>query len=294
MLRAGCLEAEMWRMSEVVRLDGQGPRSALNIGGSLEAEISKDWVDAVRGLADTYTEAVGGLGRWREDAMHSWQVAAWAGDKRVELGLVRGKPESGSMKMLRLIRTEGAETTQVRRTLRGRGTVKGTVAAVIWRHDLDDDSEMTRVPTEDLWPVEWMRTEGPSRIGDREIGRTVCYVLDDIPEGLAQDLMHAQREGGDNTHRHEWMRKEGFRPGTEADRAGMREQTMAASESRPNWDKRTIQALLGEGKMGMAGSFRYEEAYLSCEEDGLAPESWPGLDMFSDGGADKAGTDQAT
>jgi hypothetical protein len=298
MLRAGCMEAEMWRISEVTKLNGLETREALRIGGSMESVVSKDWADAARGLADNYIRAMcdiglEGLGRWERDKIHSWQVGAWAGRERTELGLIRGEVVDGRIKVLRLTRAEGVEATEVRKTLRGRGRVRGTIAAAVWRHELDDNTETVWVSEEELWPVEWIRTEGPKSIEGEETGRTVWYVLDDIPEGLAQDLAQNQSESGCDKYRHEWMQKEGFVPGTETDREGMRDILKEADGGEGGWSTRTMQTLFGEGKLGMQGSAKYDEAHQRCLEQGLSDDEWPSLDMFSDGGADGASTKTA-
>ena len=61
---------------------------------------------------------------------------------------------------------------------------------------------------------------------------------------------------------------------------------MEQGQEQGRWTQEMKQALWGEGKFGMQGSWKYEKAMRVAVAEG----SWSSLDLFSDGGADAAGT----
>ena len=105
LIRAGCLAAEAWRVSEFVGLDGRRVRKAALAGGALERLVGRQgrvWGIAARRVVVRWMEEVDELGKWERAGIQTWQVVGWASEGRVRLGLVGGQPEEGKVWVRRL------------------------------------------------------------------------------------------------------------------------------------------------------------------------------------------------
>jgi hypothetical protein len=194
MVREGCLTAEVWRISEVLDMQGDGVRRDYWPAGSMERVVSKTWVKAVVKMAEGVLGEGLVLGRWFEDAMHSWQVVSWAGNDRLQLGRVRSGVRTegqGTVEVQVLAREGERGSKRVRAHLQGRGHDMSPVRRVVWRYEQCEASRTVEMAVGDLWPVTWVRSEGTARMQSENEG-VIWYMLDQVPSGLMHQLYEQQ------------------------------------------------------------------------------------------------------
>jgi hypothetical protein len=125
MVTEGCRVAEVWRVSELRKLDGAG---AVESGGALErlvgeGKAGKTWREVVRRVAQVRGVRVGVVGRtvragaesrcsrplgaWVRSAVSDWSIAAWTVDGVVVLGMPQSGPGMDHLVCRQLSRTEG-------------------------------------------------------------------------------------------------------------------------------------------------------------------------------------------
>ena len=150
----------------------------------------------------------------------------------------------------------------------------------------DESAGRLRVDKGGVWPVEasCALVEGEAR-----------WVLDELPAELSEQAYMWQREralDGDGDWEQEWQCS-GWKPGVEEEQLGtvdwvgdMWEQE-AAEEG---FVEGAEQQLLGEGHASMRDDRRWQTRLEQAREGGV----WGVLDVYSDGGADGAGTPAAS
>lgn len=176
----------MWRLSEVLALDGESIRECFS------CRTQDEWSRVVCAIAEQRM-----LGPWMRGRLQDWQVVAWA-----EGGITRlGVPRSQSNGMLRVQELEReVDAGLCKPFLSGRGRVAGCVQSIVWRRELHVMAEHREIPEQWVQQVEWVRREGPDV--DRHV---VWYALDAADSGLYEEVYHQQEGEDDHPHSWEWQ-----------------------------------------------------------------------------------------
>lgn len=167
-----------------------------------------------------------------------------------------------------------------------RGRVAATVRGIVWAQGQQPGVATVAVRLDELWPVE-VATVVARR------GGGVWRMLDDVDQGLL-DAVHAYQAEHAEPHellrgsakRVEWT-LEGFDPGCPAQGGGWDGGEYRTDEPATQADRN---ALLGKHKTRLVDDVRFRAEISAARASG----AWGTLDVYSDGGADHAGTPYAT
>ena len=167
-----------------------------------------------------------------------------------------------------------------------RGRTVGTYRSLVWRVERHKRDELVENRREgQVWPVvaTWM---------DSAEGGTSRIALEQVPTDC-QEAVHRQQcelMGAVEMDAVEWRREwtgGGFVVGQPPSGAEWVGNHAVVAE---RWGEGDMGALLGEGWWGVKSSTDYERALERAGVTGV----WEGLDVYSDGGADLAGTEEAS
>ena len=150
----------------------------------------------------------------------------------------------------------------------------------------DAPAERLRVGKGGAWPVEasCVMVEGEER-----------WVLDELPAEISEQAYMWQWEqgvDGEDSKRQEWQCS-GWRPGAQEEQLGTVEWTGSPWEQQGAEEGFAVgaeQQLLGEGHSSMRDDRKWQDKLAQARVD----DAWGVLDVYSDGGADGAGTPAAT
>jgi hypothetical protein len=150
----------------------------------------------------------------------------------------------------------------------------------------DTSAERWRVGKGGVWPVEasCVVVEGEER-----------WVLDELPAELSEQAYMWQWEhgvDGNEDQRHEWQCS-GWRPGAEEEQGDTVDWTgnpWEQQEAGEDFAEGAEQQLLGEGHGSLRDDSKWQSKLAQARVDG----AWGALDVYSDGGADGAGTPAAS
>ena len=250
----------MWRVSELRSLDGIKLREAVKPNGALERLVGKGkagelWGQVVRMVA----QVRGG----REDAMGR-RVRTGAGSRC-------SKPLDAWKRSRRQLWKVEETTVKVQMSLEK-----------VW----DDSAERWRVGKGRVWPVEasCVMVDGEER-----------WVLDELPAELSEQAYMWQWEqgvDGSDEQRQEWQCS-GWRPGVQEKQLGTVEWIGSPWEQQGTEEGFAVgaeQQLLGEGHSSMRDDRKWQSKLAQARVD----DAWGTLDVYSDGGADGAGTPAAS
>ena len=275
-VRHGCYAAEVWRVSDVVTLDGAGIREACKPKGALETLLGRRgggsvWGDAVRRLARRHVEGRGGLGGWYRDRVGMGRFVVWAAEGRLCVGVAAGALRGEGLEVRVLAReADGAVRAKVRKALR-RGEATGKVRGLVWRNELllmTEEVEVVRLDR--LWPAEM------TRVCD-EAGGVEWVMADALLPGVV-DAVHAQQcdiqvatvVECDPRWTREW-KVAGFVPGMAIEVDLWAERVEVGGPT-----GRDRQALLGKYWGDLAKGERYDEEVAKAEASG----GWPEIDAY--------------
>ena len=315
MVREGCRAAEVWRVSELRSLDGTELREAVKPNGALERLVGKGkagklWGEVVRRVAQVRggREDVMGrrvrtgagsrcskpLGAWERPAVSDWSLAAWTVEGVVMLGIPQSGPGSNHVECRQLARVGG----QLPKWM-NRGPSQSRLRRQLWKVEeatvevqmtldrvWDTSAERWRVGKGGVWPVEasCVVVEGEER-----------WVLDELPAELSEQAYMWQWEhgvDGNEDQRHEWQCS-GWRPGAEEEQGDTVDWTgnpWEQQEAGEDFAEGAEQQLLGEGHSSLRDDSKWQSKLAQARVDG----AWGALDVYSDGGADGAGTPAAS
>ena len=315
MVREGCRAAGVWRVSEVRGLDGAELREAAQSGGALERLVGRGkagakWGEVVRRVARARGGAndvmgrrvrVGAgsrsskaLGRWERTAAWDWSLVAWSVGGVIHLGIPQSGPGSRYLECRKLARTEGPPPKWM-----GRGTSQSALRRQLWRVEetstqvdmkltkvWDTSTERSRVQKGGVWPVEAscvMLEEGQR------------WLLDALPAELSEQVFMQLREQGQE-HSLEGQQEWGcshWKPGVPEEQDG------TVCWKGESWSQQAAEEcfapgaelqLLGEGHDNMCSDMKWKQKLAEAAES----NNWGVLDVYSDGGADGAGTPEAS
>jgi ribonuclease HI len=315
MVREGCRAAGVWRVSEVRGLDGAELREAAQSGGSLERLVGKGkagakWGEVMRRVARARggTNDVMGrrvrvgagsrssrtLGRWERTAVWDWSLVAWSEGGEIHLGIPQSGPGSRYLECRKLARIEGPPPKWM-----GRGTSQSALRRQLWKEgettaqvDMeltkvwDTSTERSRVQKGGVWPVEasCVAVEGGQR-----------WLLDALPAELSEQVfMQLREQGQEHTldGQKEWGCSD-WNPGVSEDQEG------TVCWKGGSWGQQAAEEcfapgaelqLLGEGHDNMCNDVKWQQRLAEAGEC----NNWGVLDVYSDGGADGAGTPEAS
>ena len=234
------------------------------------------------------------LGAWERPAVSDWSLAAWTVEGVVMLGIPQSGPGSNHVECRQLARVGG----QLPKWM-NRGPSQSELRRQLWKVEeatvevqmtldkvWDASAERWRVGKGGVWPVEasCVMVEGEER-----------WVLDELPAELSEQAYMWQWEqgvDGNEDQRQEWQCS-GWRPGAEEEQVDTVDWTGNPWEQQgaeEDFAEGAEQQLLGEGHSSLRDDSKWQSKLAQARVDG----AWGALDVYSDGGADGAGTPAAS